>query len=247
MAQPGEGRALKIVTWNIERGVRLEKILTTLKAFAPDIVLLQEVDRYCKRSGNLDVASELGRRLEMNWVSAGEFQEIGEGRGRAAATTGQAILSRYPIFDASAIVFGDQSSIGWRLNPWQPRRGGRIALRALTAGLLVYSLHLERLGNDQRRSSQLKDVLADQSLHPGVDVVIAGDFNNARAVQPFLFAGFESAGFVDALGTAPRQTAVNSYHPIDWLFARGATHASGRVERIEDVSDHYPVVATISW
>ncbi len=157
------GRPLRIVTWNIARGVRLQKIVTTLKALEPDIVLLQEVDRYCKRSGSLDVARELGRLLEMNWVSAGEFQEIGEAKGTVAAITGQAILSRDAITDASVIVFANQSSMRWRLNPLQPRRGGRIALRARTAGVLVYSLHLESVGGDHQRSSQLKDVLSDQS------------------------------------------------------------------------------------
>jgi endonuclease/exonuclease/phosphatase family metal-dependent hydrolase len=238
-------RPLRIVTWNIERGVRLQKIVTTLKALDPDIVLLQEVDRYCNRSGNLDVARELGRRLEMNWVSAGEFQEIGEGKGTAPAMTGQAILSRDAITDASVIVFADQSSIQWRLNPLQPRRGGRIALRARTGGLLVYSLHLESLGDDGRRSSQLNDVLSDQSWQRADNVVIAGDFNNA--VRSSMFGGFGPAGFVDALGSLPRRTAINLGHPIDWLFAKGARHASGRVDHVENASDHYPLIATIAW
>ena len=240
-------RPLKIVTWNIERGVRLQKIVTTLKALEPDIVLLQEVDRFCKRSGSLDIARELGQLLEMNWVSAGEFQEIGEARGAPAAMTGQAILSRAAISDAAVIVFADQSSMRWRLNPVQPRRGGRIALRARTAGLLVYSLHLESLGDDKQRSRQLNDVLSDQSWQRTEDVVIAGDFNNARGYRSSMFAGFGSAGFVDALGSAPRRTAVNLGRPIDWLFAKGARHASGRVERVENASDHYPLIATIAW
>ena len=240
-------RPLKIVTWNIERGVRLEKIGTALKALEPDIVLLQEVDRFCKRSGSLDIARELGQLLEMNWVSAGEFQEIGEAKGSRAAMTGQAILSRDAITDAAVIVFADQSSMRWRLNPLQPRRGGRIALRARTSGVLVYSLHLESVGNDRQRSSQLNDVLADQSWQRADGVVIAGDFNNAVGFRSSMFAGFGSAGFVDALGHAPRRTAVNRRHPIDWLFAKGATEASGRVERVENASDHYPLIATISW
>jgi endonuclease/exonuclease/phosphatase family metal-dependent hydrolase len=240
-------RPLKIVTWNIERGVRLQKIVTTLKALEPDIVLLQEVDRFCKRSGSLDIARELGQLLEMNWVSAGEFQEIGEARGAPAAMTGQAILSRAAISDAAVIVFADQSSMRWRLNPVQPRRGGRIALRARTAGLLVYSLHLESLGDDKQRASQLNDVLSDQSWQRAEDVVIAGDFNNARGYRSSMFAGFGSAGFVDALGSAPRRTAVNLGRPIDWLFAKGARHASGHVERVENASDHYPLIATIAW
>jgi endonuclease/exonuclease/phosphatase family metal-dependent hydrolase len=240
-------RPLRILTWNIERGVRLQKIAATLKALEPDIVLLQEVDRHCRRSGNLDIARELGQLLEMNWVSAGEFQEIGEANGSRAAMTGQAILSRDAITDAAVIVFADQSSMRWRLNPLQPRRGGRIALRARTAGVLVYSLHLESVGNDRQRSSQLNDVLADQSWQRADGVVIAGDFNNAVGFRSSMFAGFGSAGFVDALGHAPRRTAVNRRHPIDWLFAKGATQASGPVERVENASDHYPLIATISW
>ena len=161
--------------------------------------------------------------------------------------TGQAILSRDPITDAAVIVFADQSSMRWRLNPVQPRRGGRIALRARTAGVLVYSLHLESVGSDRQRSSQLNDVLADQSWQRADGVVIAGDFNNAVGFRSSMFAGFGSAGFVDALGHAPRRTAVNRRHPIDWLFAKGARHASGRVERVENASDHYPLIATIAW
>ena len=53
--------ALKVVTWNIERGVRFEEILETLRALAPDVILLQEVDRGCRRSGGRDVARSLGR------------------------------------------------------------------------------------------------------------------------------------------------------------------------------------------
>jgi len=246
---PLDHRDIKVVTWNIERGVRFQKIASTLGALAPDVVLLQEVDRYCRRSGNHDVARELARVLGMNWVAAGEFQEIGEAGGPPAATTGQAILSRAAITDPSVIVFSDQSLLRWRLNPLQPRRGGRIALRARTAGMLVYSVHLESGGDDEQRTSQLNDVIADQARHPAEHAVIAGDFNNEVAFQSFMFAGLAPAGFADALGTmqgGERRTSINHRHPIDWLFVKGAARTTGRVERIDDASDHYPVVATVS-
>jgi len=246
---PIDSRSIKVVTWNIERGVEFEKIASTLRALAPDVVLLQEVDRYCRRSGNRDVARELARALGMNWVTAGEFQEVGEARAVPVATTGQAILSRDAIRDASALVFSDQSWLRWRLNPVQPRRGGRIALRARTAGMLVYSVHLESGGDDVQRTSQLNEVLADQSRHPAEHAVIAGDFNNAVAFESFMFAGLAPAGFGDALGDTrgeARRTSINHRHPIDWMFVKGATRTSGRVERIDNASDHYPVVATVS-
>ena len=246
---PGDHRALTIVTWNIERGARFQNVASTLRALAPDIVLLQEVDRYCQRSGDRDVARELARVLGMNWVAAGEFQEIGEAGGTPAAITGQAILSRDPITDAGTIVFADQSSMRWRLNPLQPRRGGRIALRARTAGVVVYSVHLESGGDDVQRASQLNEVIADPWRAPTEAAVIGGDFNNASAFQSFMFAGLEPAGFVDALGHAradQRRTSINHRHPIDWLFVKGAARVTGRVERVEDTSDHYPVVATVT-
>src|SRR5215212_9141214 len=71
---------LKIVTWNIERGSAYHSILDALQALNADIVLLQEVDRNCRRTDYRDVSKDLAEALHMNWVAAGEFQEIGEAR-----------------------------------------------------------------------------------------------------------------------------------------------------------------------
>lgn len=103
----------------------------------------------------------MAHALDLNWVSAGEFQEVGEGRLGKEALSGQAVLSRYPIRDAAVIRFRDQARFRWRFNPLQPRRGGRIALRAHTAGIVVYDLHLESGGNDRIRRRQLAEVVED--------------------------------------------------------------------------------------
>src|SRR5262245_23394470 len=73
-------RPITVVSWNIDRGSHFEAIASALERLGPDVVLLQEVDRYCKRSGNRDVGRDLAQRLHMHWVSGGEFQEIGESR-----------------------------------------------------------------------------------------------------------------------------------------------------------------------
>src|SRR5688572_20339646 len=57
-AVPGQ---LRVVTWNIERGVRFLAIVSTLKRLEADVILLQEVDRFADRSGNRDVASDLAQ------------------------------------------------------------------------------------------------------------------------------------------------------------------------------------------
>ena len=238
-------RPLTVVSWNIERGVQFQKIVSTLRALEPDVILLQEVDRNCRRSGSRDVAHDLARLLGMNWVHAGEYQEIGEAGGTPAAVTGQAILSREPIADAATIVFAEQAWLRWRLNPIQPRRGGRIALEATTSGVRFFNLHLESGGGDELRTRQMAEVIAAAKQH-GDHAVIAGDFNNDVAFHSVMFDRLGRAGFVDALGTMPRQTSINHRHPIDWMFVRGAKSTGGRVERVDDTSDHYPVVARIS-
>lgn len=238
-------RAMTVVSWNIERGVQFQKIASALRALSPDAVLLQEVDPYCRRSGNHDVARELARVLEMNWIRAGEFQEVGEASGSPAALTGQAILSREPIRDASTIVFNDQVSMRWKLSPTQPRRGGRIALAARIGDMVFYNLHLESLGDDQLRARQLAQVVSDAQRRAG-PIVIAGDFNNDVAFQSFFFSGLVQAGFGDALGPIDvRQTSINHRHPLDWIFVKGALSSGGRVERLDGASDHYPLVVNL--
>lgn len=244
-----EPRALRVVTWNIARGIRFEETLAALIDLDAHVVLLQEADRFCGRSNRRDVPRELAEALQMNWIFAGEFQEIGEGRRGEAAVSGQAILSRYPIGDAEVIAFERQARFRWRWNPVQPRRGGRMALKARTAGLLVYNLHIESGGGDALRRDQLGEVVDDQaqSAPAGAPVVIAGDFNSDPPDRSAMFAPLDAAGFVDALGPAGgRRTSNRKDHPIDWIFVRSLEASNGSVTRVERASDHHPLRATLA-
>src|SRR4029453_16722585 len=123
------------------------------------------------------------------------FQEVGEGPDGAPALTSQAILSTVPIDDPAVIVFREQAQWRWRLSPSQPRRGGRIALRARIAGSLVYNVHVESGGNTALRQRQLADVLTDQARAPTGAVIIGGDFNNTVAGRLTILAAMKGAGF----------------------------------------------------
>jgi endonuclease/exonuclease/phosphatase family metal-dependent hydrolase len=233
-------RPLRVVTWNIERGVKFDAVQSLLQELDADVVLLQEVDRFCSRSDNRDVARELALPLRMNYVTAGEFQEIGEGRRNRPCVSGQAILSRLPIGEATTVRFEDQASLKWRLNPAQPRRGGRIALRARIAGALFYSVHLESGADEARRSNQVRDILSNV---PSGDepVIIGGDFNNVGGASSAMFSGLRAAGFVNSMS----KTAIEkgeARRPIDWIFAKKMT-ATSEVIRAAEASDHDPVIA----
>lgn len=243
-------RPLKVITWNIERGQAYESVLAALRSLDADVLLLQEVDRNCRRTQYRDVASDLADALGMNWISAGEFQEIGEGRSDRAAITGQAILSRFPITDASVLTFFAQDRWRWSINPVQPRRGGRIALKARTGGMLVYNTHIESGGNDKLGRRQISEILADHAADTRLDepVVIGGDFNNGPARRAPLFGTLAAAEFSDALGDARDRgpTSLGQREPIDWLFVKNLTATAGRIVYVANASDHFPVTAALN-
>lgn len=252
------GEHLNIVTWNIERGMAYDEILATLRRLDADVLLLQEVDRGCRRTGYRDVARDLAAALGMNWVAAGEFQEVGEGRRGQAAITGQAILSRYPIEGARVLRFQAQDRWRWTINPAQPRRGGRMALIARSHGILLYDTHIESGGNARLKREQMAEVLADQAAEAVRQaaraeatgpVLIAGDFNGSPAGHSPMFASLTAAEFTDALGEWANRvpTSRGQRHPIDWIFVKGVTAMSGlgRVVDARSASDHSPVLAAV--
>ncbi|HKY05078.1 MAG TPA: hypothetical protein VJQ56_09315, partial [Blastocatellia bacterium] len=100
---------LRVVEWNIERGTRFEGIVETLNSHPvlslADLLLLNELDCGMVRSGNRNVALELGRSTGAHVVYAVEYLEFTKGVGEelrlpgenSAALHGNAILTRHPF------------------------------------------------------------------------------------------------------------------------------------------------------
>jgi endonuclease/exonuclease/phosphatase (EEP) superfamily protein YafD len=172
----------------------------------------------------------------MNWISTGEFQEIGEGTRRRPCTSGQAILSRAPLESSFTVRFHDQASLKWTLNPAQPRRGGRVALAAATHGILCYSLHLESGADDNLRARQVNEIVGDSRSRSG-PIIIAGDFNNAAGPDSPMFTALLTAVFVNTMSP----DSPPARRPIDWIFAR-SLRGIASVELAREASDHDPVV-----
>jgi endonuclease/exonuclease/phosphatase family metal-dependent hydrolase len=252
-AAAAEPEDLKIVTWNIERGTAYDSILAVLRRLNADVVLLQEVDRSCRRTGYRDVSRDLANALHMNWVAAGEFQEIGEGGSGRSAVTGQAILSKFPITNPEALRFTAQDRWRWSINPAQPRRGGRIALKAETAGMLIYDTHIESGDNEALQRRQIEEIIADQARSPArlAPVLIGGDFNNGPVLRSAMFGHLNAAAFADALGHFGGRgpTSFGQQHPIDWIFVKNVKPIGGRVVGMPGLqaSDHFPVAAELDF
>ena len=113
--RPRSRESLHIVSWNIERGLQLSKILDFLAAIQADLLLLQEVDLNARRTRYRDIARELAQALNLNYAFGMEFQELGAGTAARPAYHGMATLSPWPLSNARIIRFRDQSAF------WKPR------------------------------------------------------------------------------------------------------------------------------
>src|SRR5467141_4143369 len=180
--------SIRVVNWNIDRGLRLQKVIEFLASAKADVFLLQESDLNARRTHHLNVAKEIAQKLQMNYVFGREFQELTQGSRASPAYHGQATLSRWPLSNSRIIRFQRQSNF-WHphwflpeIEPFQERLGGRLALvsAANIAGktIVTYNLHLESKGDDELRRSQLGEALDDAQRYDGnTPIVLAGDFN----------------------------------------------------------------------
>lgn len=248
--------SLHTVDWNIDRGTRLDQVAKTLERDQPDLCTLQEVDLFDSRSGRVNVAEALARRLKMRYAYASAWQEMSQGDRERPALQGQAILTRLPIRDVRVIRFKEQSDF-WRPRPYLPnwplfqrRLGGRIAIVAELdfAGrrLIVYNPHLESRSGGRIQDLQMEEILADAKRYPeGTPMIIAGDFNtkyNAKAMGARLSAD----GWQSAFGSKTPKTHTIIFS-LDWIVIRGPLRIEqGKVEHGSEGSDHLPISATVS-
>jgi endonuclease/exonuclease/phosphatase family metal-dependent hydrolase len=249
--------SIRVVNWNIDRGLQLRAIIDCLGDMNADVFIIQEVDINARRTHRLNVAQEIAQKLRLNYVFGREFVELTQGSSTSPAYHGQATLSRWKVSNPRIIRFQRQSNF-WQphwylptLAPFQERLGGRIALvseiNISGVSIVSYNLHLESRGNDELRLAQLNEVLKDaRSYKPTLMTVIAGDLN-LNAANPSPAGAIAQDGFIDAVPTArmattPSRNFLEPGRHIDWAFVRGPAQISkGRVHNSIKASDHYPV------
>jgi endonuclease/exonuclease/phosphatase family metal-dependent hydrolase len=167
---PGGG-TLRVVTYNIHHGegrdrrVDLPRIAEVLRAAEPDVVALQEVDRWTQRSGGVDQLAELAGMLGMH-------AEFGKAMDYQGGEYGVAVLSRWPLEGAEN-----------RALPWsqelEPRTALTVRFRVGEGGPLVRltSTHLDNSRDPEEKLAQarfLNELLAPGETGAGI---LAGDFN----------------------------------------------------------------------
>lgn len=259
-AYPEPGDSLRVMTWNIERGMDLD---AQIAAFVdgtlptPDVLLLGEVDRGCARSGERNVAWELAAALGMDFVYGVEFIELPRPGDAITAICehGNAILSRHRI--GNVVLLRHTVNESW-YDTDEPRLGGRMALMAdLAIGdrmVRVAALHFESGAEDGRKREAQAAELGDALLAQPNPAIAAGD-TNAGLYAIDLALGthneatteaFFTRGFADAHLSLPQAGRVT--HPpvliLDLVLLHGPTPSDPSVcpaAICDALSDHRAV------
>lgn len=268
---------LVVLAYNILRGfevdAQLDMITSGVDFPVPDVLLLSEVDRGCRRTDFRNIARDYAERLGYYYVYAVEFLELPGNRGPSGpydppiCEHGNAIVSRYPLGNVRQIRHAENRS--WYSppgapNPDEPRLGGRIAIAAdakIGSRLVRINVaHLEStLTTLDIRDAQSEELAVDAQpvTHP---VITGGDFNTffyfddldkgvltEPAVKSFIDRGHDDAH--RSLALDERYTSFDGFPMvIDLIFTRGLDVSdAGRCppERCGSLSDHLPVFAEI--
>jgi len=247
---------IRIVSWNIARGCRLDGVTEFLFNVKADLIILQETDRNSRRTSYRNIAREISQKLGMNYAFGIEFQELSQCSPDDPAFHGQATLSPWPISNSRILRFQRQSKF-WRPYWWLPklpslqrRLGGRMALRScVTIGnrtLVVYNLHLESRREDALRCAQLMELLEDANQYSvNLPVIATGDFN-FDITQPSPASAIAKARFSNPFDSlrihTTRPSRFGRSKPVDWVLIRGILQAgTAQVHSSITASDHYPL------
>ncbi len=253
--------SIRVVDWNIDRGLRLSGVIEFLADAKADLLLLQEVDMNAKRTHRLNVAREIAQKLQMNYVFGCEFQELTQGSRNSPAFHGQTTLSPWPLSNARVLRFHRQSNF-WRprwylpdTEPFQERIGGRMALVVdVNVGgrcLVSYNMHLESRGDANLRQAQLRECLQDSKPYkPSTPIVLAGDMNlnvaQYQVASELKHESFKSPFTDQRTRTTPSKSLFDRGSIIDWIFTRGPIRATNpKVHTSVTASDHYPLSVTV--
>jgi len=239
----GEQAGLTVVSWNAQgsAGVDVARAAEALAAFAPDVVLLQEVQR--RQLGALRVALGMvdARWRFKHWPVSVPAEGLG-------------LLARHPVVDARAQVLAHR----WEFWNWRRRVALHAALRVDGRTVRVTDVHL---GAGVTHDERIRQVQALLDGAYGADAIV-GDMN-AEPGSPELGA-FGAAGWCDAetrvrdrdglrpstnWASGPRTEAPTQR--LDYVLVRAVTEVTEAFvpddwERWATLSDHVPVVARLT-
>lgn len=218
-----------VASWNLHHGrgadgrIDLARIAARILTLDAAVVVLQEVDRRCGRSGGVDQAAELGRLTGMR-------AEFGAAMPFDGGEYGLAVLSRLPIRETRVHRLPGDG---------EPRIVFEAVVDTAAGPVSVGSVHLDHQDANRRlRQAEAARAALAPRAHP---VVLAGDFND-HPDSPVMRA-FAGDGWSMVPAGGPTHPADQPQVAIDHVVLRGAVQPLGPLQVIAEpvASDHRPI------
>ncbi|UCS92123.1 endonuclease/exonuclease/phosphatase family protein [Echinicola marina] len=238
------GLKIKTMSYNIygarQGGIPdLAALAAVIKESNPDLVALQEVDRFTERNGKeVDIAKELGEMCGMEYFFA-KAMDLGSGE------YGDAILSKFPIESKHAFNMGVDPLLGG-----EQRSVAVIKVAIEGQGLYFASTHLDHLGNEQNRLKQAHELNDIVKQFDG-PMILGGDFNavpdseTISIIKQTLVLGCKNNNCSQHTFSTSKPNRT-----IDYIFYKGINRLRvenyGVFDWADRESDHFPVVATFN-
>jgi endonuclease/exonuclease/phosphatase family metal-dependent hydrolase len=225
--------SIRVVAWNIERGLRLEGIIEVLREHPSlrnsDVILLSELDWGMARTHNRFVAREIASALRMNYAFAPCYVALTKGAGIERQANGEnreslhgnALLSRFPMHRVHSLDLPNGKD---KMKGAEKRIGSQ---RTVVADIehpegmfRAVSLHLDAHSSQHHRYLQMRRVLDHlETLPQQLPVIIGGDWNTtthnaSRALYSIL-------GYFRRVLMGVRHVVANHYpYPDRWFERR---------------------------
>ncbi len=230
---------MRLLTYNIHKGVgtdrryRLERVIAVIKAEAPDLICLQEVDHNVRRSRRDDQPALLAEKLG---AAVSQYQ-LNVPRGEGGY--GNLLLSRWPLRETRQISLSYHRRVP---------RGAQLVVAVTPEGPL-HLVHIHFGLSSRERRWQAVQLLESLEFQAGAHLptLIAGDSNDWRNTLSKRL--LTPKGFRQATAPTRRYRTFPAFLPLaslDKIFYRGAfVEVETRVVRdraARRASDHRPVV-----
>ena len=226
---------LRVMTYNIHAGREgVANVAKVIREANPDVVGLQEVDRFTTRLGSKggDQLEELSKATGLPYTAYFKASNFYGGE------YGLAILSRYPLEEAAQRGLPTENS--------ERRTAGRAVVKAPGGEVMVYVTHLTNLPiRSKLRVQQARHILAWMA-EDNRPRMLMGDFNDSVDSAPLETLKAKLTEAFGRAGRGPSHTYPFTVLPnirLDYVFASSElTPTDVRVIHAK-ASDHYPIVA----
>jgi endonuclease/exonuclease/phosphatase family metal-dependent hydrolase len=250
--QDASSKSLTLMSYNVhgcagmDGCISTERIARVISRHGPDIIALQELDVGRPRSGRIDQAEMIARKLEMEYQFHPAYRWKDEQYGNA-------ILSRYPM---ALIKSGSLPKLSsYRSHQHESRGVLWVSVEFEGKKIQVFNTHLSLWPKE--RALQAEALLSEEWLeHPDCQgpIILCGDFNSlprSAVYKKICHKLYDSQ--VALAGHRPRSTWFGKYpvSRIDYVFVNtqfqvhAITVPRTDLEKIS--SDHLPLITELNF